>query len=168
MPKRYRLHKFGRRPDRVRGLAGARQHRRAALNQRAATTRFAGRSALPEPHRGAVQLPSCFIVNAGGPCTTWPLVHGGFALDGRCSIFSHAISSAPPRWMPRPRPTALFPTGLGAGFDPLDRHALHQNPAENIRRCPCDSWLSNRMFASYQDTLEECCQSGVARLVENW
>ena len=117
---------------------------------------------------GAVQLPSCFILNAGGPCTTWPLVHGGFALDGRCSIFSHAISSAPPRWMPRPRPTALFPTGLGAGFDPLDRHALHQNPAEKLRRCPCDSWLSNRMFASYQDTLEECCQSGVARLVENW
>ena len=61
--------------------------------------------------------------------------------------------------MPRPRPTALFLTRLGAGFGHLDRHALHQDPAENIRRCLRDSWLSNRMFASYQDTLEECCQA---------
>ena len=48
---------------------------------------------------------------------------------------------------------------------PLPPHAPELNPVENIWQFLRDNWLSNRVFASYDDIADHCCNAW-NRLVE--
>src|SRR4051812_16261355 len=49
-------------------------------------------------------------------------------------------------------------TGRSAGFSPF-RMCPELNPAENVWQFMRDNWLSNRVFASYTDLVDHCCEA---------
>ena len=42
---------------------------------------------------------------------------------------------------------------------PLPAKAPELNPVENIWQFMRENWLSNRVFASYEDILDHCCEA---------
>jgi transposase len=42
---------------------------------------------------------------------------------------------------------------------PLPPRSPELNPVENIWQFLRDNWLSNRVFVSYEDILDHCCQA---------
>ena len=44
---------------------------------------------------------------------------------------------------------------------PLPPRAPELNPVENVWQFMRENWLSNRVFASYDDILDHCCQSAL-------
>ena len=42
---------------------------------------------------------------------------------------------------------------------PLPSKSPELNPTENIWQFMRDNWLSNRVFSSYEDSLDHCCEA---------
>jgi hypothetical protein len=51
---------------------------------------------------------------------------------------------------------------------PLPAKALELNPVENIWRCMRVNWISNRVFTSYTDILDHCCDAGDKIVDQPW
>lgn len=51
---------------------------------------------------------------------------------------------------------------------PLLPKSPELNPVENIWQYIRDNWLSNRIFASYQDILDHCCFAWNALVEQSW
>jgi len=51
---------------------------------------------------------------------------------------------------------------------PLPPKSSELNPVENIWQYIRDNWLSNRVFASYQDLLDHCCSAWNALVEQPW
>jgi transposase len=51
---------------------------------------------------------------------------------------------------------------------PLPAYAPELNPVENIWRRMRDNWLSNRVFQSYDDILDHCCDAWNRLVAQPW
>ena len=50
---------------------------------------------------------------------------------------------------------------------PLPPRCPELNPVENIWQFMRDNWLSNRIFTSYDNIVDHCCEAAVARVQED-
>jgi transposase len=51
---------------------------------------------------------------------------------------------------------------------PLPPKAPEMNPTENIWQFMRDNWLSNRVFASYDDIVDHCCDAWNRLIDQPW
>ena len=51
---------------------------------------------------------------------------------------------------------------------PLPPRSPELNPQENIWQFMRDNWLSNRVFASYEDIVDHCCQAWNELIDQPW
>ena len=51
---------------------------------------------------------------------------------------------------------------------PLPPRAPELNPVENVWQFLRDNWLSNRVFASYEDILDRCCAAWNRLMDQPW
>jgi len=51
---------------------------------------------------------------------------------------------------------------------PLPSHSPELNPQENIWQFMRDNWLSNRVFKSYDDIVEHCCEAWNKLVDQPW
>ena len=51
---------------------------------------------------------------------------------------------------------------------PLPSKSPELNPTENIWQFMRDNWLSNRIFESYDDILDHCCQAWTKLVDQPW
>lgn len=51
---------------------------------------------------------------------------------------------------------------------PLPPRAPELNPAENVWQFMRDNWLSNRVFASYDDIVDHCCHAWNKLVEQPW
>ena len=51
---------------------------------------------------------------------------------------------------------------------PLPPRALELNPVENIWQFLRDNWLSNRVFTSYEDIVDRCCEAWNKLIDQPW
>ena len=61
--------------------------------------------------------------------------------------------------MPRLANSWLLTRLKNITFLPLPSHAPELKPAENIWRFLRQSWLSNRVFKTYDDIVDHCCNA---------
>ena len=51
---------------------------------------------------------------------------------------------------------------------PLPPRAPELNPVENVWQFVCDNWLSNQIFASYEEIVEQCCEAWNKLVEQPW
>ena len=53
-------------------------------------------------------------------------------------------------------------------LDPVAGEMSELNPQENVRQFLRDSWLSNRIFKSYDDVVDHCCEAWNKLINQPW
>src|ERR1041384_6310356 len=65
-------------------------------------------------------------------------------------------------WLKPPRPSSTLPLVL------LPARAPELNPVENIWQFLRENWLSSRVFASYADIVDHCCDAWNRLIDQPW
>ena len=64
--------------------------------------------------------------------------------------------------------SAQLPVPANITLLPLPPRSPELNPAENVWHFMRDNWLSNRVFASYDDIVEHCCHAWNKLVAQPW
>jgi transposase len=51
---------------------------------------------------------------------------------------------------------------------PLPARSSEFNPVENLWQFMCENWLGNRIFQSYPDILDQCCDTWNKLIAQPW
>src|SRR5215204_7380860 len=91
-----------------------------------------------------------------------PALGGSVASRGSRSPWGHA--DGPGRMAPRQGPVVADNLTLVL----LPARAPELNPVENIWQFLRDNWLSSRVFASYRDIVDHCCDAWNRLIDQPW
>ena len=64
--------------------------------------------------------------------------------------------------------SARLPVPHNIAIPPLPSKSPELNPTENIWQFMRDHWLSNRIFRSYEDILDHCCEAWNKLVDQPW